>query len=87
LKERAPGHDKEIDGMTFGEITEYVDICAHCERTTGAELTATVLYSLEESVKQNIKFVKESPYIRKELRESAQGFLFDIKTGKVNKIE
>jgi carbonic anhydrase len=42
--------------------------------------------SLEQSVKANIKFVKESPFIRKELRDSAQGFIFDVKSGEVKKI-
>ena len=44
------------------------------------------MFRIEESVKADIKFVKESPYIRKELRDSAQGFMFDIKTGEVKKI-
>jgi carbonic anhydrase len=44
-------------------------------------------YSLEAHVKEDLAFLKSSPFIRKELAEKSYGFVFDIKTGKVNKVE
>ncbi len=43
--------------------------------------------SLEQSVVDDLEFLKTSLYIRKELAERTRGFLYDIKTGKVREIE
>jgi carbonic anhydrase len=34
-----------------------------------------------------VQLVKSSPLVRKELADRTRGFVFDIKTGKVNAIE
>lgn len=42
----------------------------------------TVVYhSMEEGIRHDLEVVRKSPYIRKELKESARGFIFDIRTG------
>jgi len=38
-----------------------------------------VWFSLEETVKTDVKFLKSSPYFREELK--VHGYIFDIKTG------
>ncbi|KAK1757098.1 carbonic anhydrase [Echria macrotheca] len=40
-----------------------------------------------ESVKGDLKWVKESPLMSDQVKKGAQGFVFDIKTGKVEKVE
>lgn len=44
------------------------------------------LISVEQSVRQDLKFFKDSPYVRKELRENAYGFVYDIKSGELTQI-
>ncbi|KAI8946643.1 carbonic anhydrase [Xylaria longipes] len=39
-----------------------------------------------EGVKLDVELIKSSPIIRKELRDTATGLLYDIKTGKLTKI-
>jgi carbonic anhydrase len=41
---------------------------------------------MEESVRYDLEVVRNSPYIRKELKDSARGFVFDIKTGLLNPV-
>ncbi|CAN8102297.1 unnamed protein product [Discula destructiva] len=43
--------------------------------------------TLEERVQQNVKMVKESPYIRDELKARTRGLIYDIKTGKLTEFE
>ena len=43
--------------------------------------------SLEQSVKDDLAILKASPLVRKELRENASGFIFDIKTGLLSAVE
>ena len=41
---------------------------------------------IEQSVKDDVAWVKANPMIRDELKKGCQGFVFDIKTGKVEKV-
>lgn len=50
-------------------------------------LTVDYHDSLEERVRQNVKLVKESPHIRKELKERTKGLIYDIKTGKLTEFD
>jgi carbonic anhydrase len=43
--------------------------------------------SLEESVREDLAWLRSSPFIKKELAERTHGFIYDIKSGKVNKVE
>ncbi|ERT01698.1 carbonic anhydrase [Sporothrix schenckii 1099-18] len=42
---------------------------------------------IEESVKGDLEWVRTTPFIRDELKKGTQGFVFDIKTGAVTKVE
>ncbi len=42
---------------------------------------------MEQSVKDDLEWVRASPLIRGELKQGFQGFIFDIKTGKVEKVD
>lgn len=44
------------------------------------------LNSVEHSVKDDVEFLKGSPLLREELKQNIQGFVFDIKTGKLKEI-
>ncbi|KAH8807832.1 carbonic anhydrase [Xylogone sp. PMI_703] len=39
--------------------------------------------NLEESVRRDLRFLRECPYIRKELGENSKGFVFYLKTNKL----
>jgi len=43
--------------------------------------------SLEQSVRDDLKIVRDSPMVRQELKDKAIGFVFDIKTGLLTKVE
>jgi carbonic anhydrase len=42
---------------------------------------------MAESVKEDLKWLRAHEVIRDQLRNNARGFLFDIKTGKVEEIK
>lgn len=42
---------------------------------------------MEESVKSDLEWVRANPLIRDELKEAFQGFIFDIKSGEVTKVD
>ncbi|KAF4613432.1 hypothetical protein G7Y89_g15455 [Cudoniella acicularis] len=41
---------------------------------------------LEESVREDLKFLKASPLIRQEIKDNAKGYVYDIKSGKLNPV-
>jgi carbonic anhydrase len=42
--------------------------------------------SLEQSVRDDVQLVKGSPLMRKELADRTRGFIYDIKTGRLNPV-
>ncbi|KAI0975048.1 carbonic anhydrase [Xylaria arbuscula] len=48
--------------------------------------TVGTTHDIVERTKQDVELIKNSPIVRKELRETASGLLFDITTGKLTKI-
>lgn len=42
---------------------------------------------MEQSIKDDINFLKQAKFVRKELVESVSGFVFDVKTGKLRPVE
>lgn len=44
-------------------------------------------YSLEKSVREELKFIRESPYIRKDLAANARGFVFYLKTNSLVEVK
>ena len=50
-------------------------------------LTDSDLHSLEESVKNDVAWIKGHHLIRKELAENTIGLLYDLKTGVVTEVD
>lgn len=48
--------------------------------------TNAILCSLPESVREDLKFLKSHPLVRQELRDTAVGYVYDIKTGMLNPV-
>jgi carbonic anhydrase len=44
-------------------------------------------HSLEQSVRDDLNFLKTSPYIPKALADSSYGFIYDIKTGLLSRVD
>jgi carbonic anhydrase len=42
--------------------------------------------SLEQSVHDDVKLLRETKVIRRELRERTKGYLYDVKTGLVRRV-
>jgi carbonic anhydrase len=42
--------------------------------------------SLKQSLKDDVAFLKSTPYIRDEIKSRVRGFLYDIKTGSLEEI-
>lgn len=47
----------------------------------------TTAHSMVESVKGDLQWVKAHPLIRQQVKDNCQGFVYDIKTGKLDKVE
>ncbi|ROW07229.1 hypothetical protein VMCG_03778 [Cytospora schulzeri] len=43
--------------------------------------------TLEQRVRENVKLIKTSPFIRKELKDRTKGLIYDLKTGKLTEIQ
>jgi len=43
-------------------------------------------FRLEESVREDLKFLRAQPLIRQEVKDNAKGYVYDIKTGKLNPV-
>lgn len=43
-------------------------------------------YRLDERVRVNVQVIKDSPYIRQELKDRTRGLIYDIKTGKLTQV-
>jgi len=42
---------------------------------------------LEESVREDLKFLKESALVRQEIKDNARGYVYDIKSGKLKEVK
>jgi carbonic anhydrase len=75
--------------MKFGEISEYgTHPLPWPTSMSSAQLAHTVSCSLEQAVKDDVKFLAESPYLAsKKTPAKLHGFLYDIKTGACQRIE
>lgn len=43
-------------------------------------------YRLEESVREDLDFLKSHPLVRQEIKNNAKGYIYDIKTGRLNPV-
>ena len=41
----------------------------------------SLIAGLEDGVKNQLSFIRESPSVKKELADGARGYIFDLKTG------
>lgn len=48
--------------------------------------TDCVACRLEESVREDLKFLKSQPLLRQKIKDNAKGYVYDIKTGKLNPV-
>lgn len=67
----------EVSCSTF-----YASIRMRFLNTNGKQL-----YSLENSVRAELKFIRESPYIRKDLAANARGFVLYLKTNSLVEVK
>ena len=51
------------------------------------QLTSGLCCSIVESVKGDVEWVRAHPLIQDKVKEKCQGFVYDIKTGKVEKVD
>jgi carbonic anhydrase len=85
IKSRCP-HEKSIDTLTFGAVsTRFV---APLHLNLFAFFTdPSALRSIQQNLVDDLKLLRSHPLIRKELVERSHGFMYDIKTGKVEQIK
>ncbi|KAK4063148.1 hypothetical protein Trihar35433_8943 [Trichoderma harzianum] len=50
------------------------------------QLVLPFITDLEQSVRDDVKLLKTSRIIRRELRENASGYLYDVKSGLVRRV-
>lgn len=82
LKERVPDKAAEIDQMKFGEILEY-ETSPPPDGYRMAMLT--VRRSVDESIREDLKVLRESPYLSKDL--NILGYSLDIHTGLLTEVK
>ncbi|KUL83906.1 hypothetical protein ZTR_06851 [Talaromyces verruculosus] len=58
---------------------------AHWAEVEKIDFGATL--GVEESLKRDLQWVQENPLLRDALKQATQGFIFDLKTGRVEKVE
>lgn len=86
LKENLPDvTDAALEAFPIRVFSRFVPFPWLRAPSTGifrCKVLITILrLSMEESVKHDLEVVRKSPYIRKGLKDSVRGFVFDIKTG------
>ncbi|KAM6484858.1 carbonic anhydrase [Trichoderma sp. SZMC 28011] len=76
-----------VISLTADGVSEYLK--ENLPSATKEELAAfpiALFSNMEEGIRHDLEVVRKSPYIRKELKESARGFIFDIKTGLLTEV-
>ena len=94
--------DVLLDGFAEVMIMHHTDCGAsmytdegvrnHLKQWTGAKqnlqhMTFGAVTDIEQSVRDDLAVIREHPLIRKELREKAVGFVYDIHTGLVTRVD
>ncbi|KAK3319119.1 carbonic anhydrase [Apodospora peruviana] len=90
LDELAIVHHTDCGTLHFTEEGLHADLKATVDKAYHAEIDAMVFganTNIEESVRGDLEWVRASPFIRDHLKHGTQGFVFDIKTGKVDKVD
>ncbi|OQV04549.1 hypothetical protein CLAIMM_09409 [Cladophialophora immunda] len=83
-----PDHADVINAMDFLPIAEYVPIVVVFLRRVLdlSMLTPWPRNSVEESTRGDIAWLKQSPLVRKELSDKAQGYVYDVFTGELRRV-
>jgi carbonic anhydrase len=89
VKSYAPKeHWAEIDKTVYGAVAEWVSSIFFLCRGWMALLTwSRNDVSLEEGVRGDVRWVRAHPLITEKLKKGTQGFVFDIESGKVRKVD
>lgn len=85
LKERHLGDDEQIDKLHFGVGNEYVSTHP-ISRVFSRSWTSNKHRRLEQRVRDNVKLIKDSPFVREELKARTKGLIYDIKTGVLTEV-
>ena len=83
VKKRLPDL-KGVDSLEFGTFKDSTYVTGKLKNKHSFLLT--LMSSLEQSVKDDITFLKQSPILRKEFAEQSFGYTFDIRTGKLTPV-
>lgn len=51
------------------------------------DMTFGAIGDVEQGVRDDLAFLREHPLVRKQLREKAVGFVYDIHTGLITKVD
>lgn len=95
LKAKLPDHAHDIDQLEFGtfgsgSIERYVPSSSSKELVEHTNYTADPLTlwirRLEETVREDLGFLKAQPLVRQALKDNAKGYIWDIKTGKLSPV-
>lgn len=70
----------EINNMTFSAPDEYGVLLVD-------EFRANCRSSLKQSVVDDISILRKNPYIQQELAKNASGFIYDLKSGKLEAVK
>ncbi|KAK0707323.1 carbonic anhydrase [Lasiosphaeris hirsuta] len=89
LDELAIVHHNDCGTLAFTEETMHADVKARLDKARWPEVDNIVFganTNMEESVKTDVEWVHANPLIREELKQGCQGFMFDLVSGKVEKV-
>ncbi|KAK0654966.1 carbonic anhydrase [Cercophora newfieldiana] len=89
LDELAIIHHTDCGTLHFSEETIRSSVKSWSDEAYWSEIDGTVYGAnadLEESVREDVAWVHAHPTIREGLKKGTQGYVFDIKTGKVEKV-
>lgn len=91
LRLKHPNLDGEVDSLswdTFGSSERYVYHNRHHQVWIPFPSVYWPLWTfrLEESVRDDLRLLKEQKFVRQELRDNVKGYVYDIKTGKLKEV-
>lgn len=81
LKVRAHSMSADIDRMEFGQIVGYV------QNALSPVLSLTTISSLEDRVREHVAVAKDTTLLRQGLRSKVTGYIYDLKSGALKRVE
>ncbi|KAH8819141.1 carbonic anhydrase [Xylogone sp. PMI_703] len=89
LKEIAIVHHTDCGTLRFTDDDLRESLKATVDAGHWAEIDAMdfgAITDVEQSVRDNLEWLKKTPFVRKELLQNTYGFIYDVKTGKVERV-